>query len=425
MTKTRVIVFTRYPKPGKAKTRLIPELGSEGAAELSRQMTERTIVKGRLACERSDSSLEIRYEGGSEKKMRNWLGGGARFIPQGSGDLGQRMHRAFRHAFDQGVERVIIIGTDCPELNDGRIERALDFLIDHDLVIGPANDGGYYLIGLSKKAPELFSGITWGDNEVFDKTMGIAKSLKLKTYVMPPLSDIDRPEDLHIWDSILPTISVIIPTLNEEGNIGRTIDSIGAFNDVEVIVADGGSKDGTLRVASELDSKIVKAPAGRAKQMNVGARAAKGDIFLFLHADTILPSDYVWQIRRAFLDRRVIAGAFEFRFDGEGWPLRLLEMTTNFRSKKMQMPYGDQALFVREEAFWQIGAFPLMPLMEDFEFVRRIKRLGRIVTLPVPIITSSRRYKRRGPIKTTLFNQAIIAGYYLGLSPERLSRWYS
>lgn len=195
-----LIIFTRYPEPGKTKTRLIPALGADGAANLQRKMTEQTVTKVRQLSNRLNLSIEIRFAGGNYQLMAGWLGSGLRYQEQGEGNLGKRMARAFQTAFDAGIKEVVTIGIDCPGLNGEIIEHAFAELEGYDLVLGPAVDGGYYLIGLSVFVAQLFEGVNWGTAEVLAKTVAIAESLNLSVAYLPPLSDIDRPEDLSILD---------------------------------------------------------------------------------------------------------------------------------------------------------------------------------------------------------------------------------
>ncbi|MGB9619788.1 MAG: TIGR04283 family arsenosugar biosynthesis glycosyltransferase, partial [Armatimonadota bacterium] len=155
-----------------------------------------------------------------------------------------------------------------------------------------------------------------------------------------------------------------------------------------------------------------------------GAQAASGSILLFLHADTRLPERFDEHVRRALRQPRVVAGAFRLRIDGPEPALRLIEWGTYFRSRYLQMPYGDQALFLKAPIFHALGGFPDLPIMDDFVLVRRLRRLGRIVILPVPVVTSSRRWQELGVWRTTWINQKVIAGYYLGVAPRRLAQWY-
>ena len=243
-----------------------------------------------------------------------------------------------------------------------------------------------------------------------------------------------RSEDLSVWnhagdkvspDSSLPGISIVIPVINEEDAIGRALESTqGAKGMVERIVIDGGSHDGTVRKAHDLGARVIESTAGRSQQMNEGARAAKGDTLLFLHADTRLPPGYENHIHRILGRDGTVAGAFQLSIDDPFHGLRLIERLANFRSVRMGMPYGDQAIFLAKETFFRVGGFPEIPIMEDFELMRRLRRQGRIEIAPAPVLTSAQRYHEVGFFKTTLINQGIILAYLFGSSPERLSNWY-
>jgi len=426
----RLIIFTRYPEPGRTKTRLIPALGPEGAADLHRRMGEQTINWARELKSCSSIPVEVRYEGGNENLIRQWIGSDMPCFPQGNGDLGSRMTRAFHEAFAAGMNRVIIVGTDCPGLTAALLQRGFEALQFHDLVLGPAKDGGYYLIGLKRFTPRLFREIPWGTSEVLSKTLQFVHELKLRVFLLDPLDDVDRPEDLPIWEKFAtapsrpsPLISIIIPTLNEEKTISACLGGTQNAINVERIVADGGSRDRTVEVSRSCGATVIHSPKGRARQMNAGAQAAAGEVLLFLHADTCLPSGFASTVRHTLALPGIVAGAFEFRLDAPSPGLRLIERTTNWRSRRLQMPYGDQAIFVPAALFHEIGGFPDIPIMEDFEFIRRIKRKGRIHIVRQPAITSARRWHALGLWKTTLINQLIIIAYYLGIPPARIHRW--
>ncbi|MGQ4646650.1 TIGR04282 family arsenosugar biosynthesis glycosyltransferase [Lyngbya aestuarii] len=192
----RLIIFSRYPEPGKTKTRLIPLLGDEGAAQLQRQMTEQTLITAKTLKASNSLSVEVHFAGGDQQLMRDWLGSDVIYQQQGQGDLGRRMASAFQASFNAGMTRVVIIGTDCPDLKTQLIEQAFQALNQHDLVLGPAEDGGYYLIGLRRLINQLFIGISWGTSQVRQKTVEIAQKLNLAIAYLPVLNDIDRPEDL-------------------------------------------------------------------------------------------------------------------------------------------------------------------------------------------------------------------------------------
>jgi len=196
----RVIQFTRFPEPGSAKTRLIPVLGPERAAELHRQLTDHTLEQVKLLARDDAVAVEIRYTGGTREQMRDWLGRSFPIRSQGEGDLGIRMVRAFHSAFQEGGERVILVGSDCPGLSLNLMSQALDLLSQSDVVIGPAKDGGYYLIGLRREAPELFQDISWGTQTVLEQTLSRVEALGLSKVLLEERDDLDRPEDLHLWE---------------------------------------------------------------------------------------------------------------------------------------------------------------------------------------------------------------------------------
>ena len=202
IAKQHLIIFTRYPEPGKTKTRLIPALGTVGAANLQREMTEYTLSQVKQLQSICATSFEVRFAGGDLQLMQNWLGSDLLYQPQGEGDLGSRMARSLLSAFQSGAEKAMIIGTDCPGVNAQILANAEEQLHQCDLVLGPAIDGGYYLIGLQRPVPELFTNIDWGTAQVLQQTVNIAQTLNLSVIYLSPLADIDRPEDLPIWEKI-------------------------------------------------------------------------------------------------------------------------------------------------------------------------------------------------------------------------------
>jgi rSAM/selenodomain-associated transferase 1 len=198
--KEQVLVFTRYPQPGSTKTRLAKVLGNRGAAALQKKLTEKTLARVRQFLQKNRAAAAVYHEGGSREEMLQWLGPDLDYLAQPDGDLGQRLTGAFREAFGQGYFRVVIIGADCPDLLASHIEEAFSILRSQDLVIGPATDGGYYLIGLSRPEPALFAAIPWGAGNVLEKTLEIAEQKGLSLAQLETLSDVDRPEDLQHLD---------------------------------------------------------------------------------------------------------------------------------------------------------------------------------------------------------------------------------
>lgn len=187
----RLIIFTRFPSPGKTKTRLIPSLGSIGATLTQEKMTGYTIMQAKTflalhSHNKKDRSVEIRFAGGSTKMMKNWLGDSFIYREQGGGDLGDRMHRASKEALNEGVKKVVIIGCDCPEIDSELLIKAFSTLDNNDIVLGPATDGGYYLIGLKKPSPHLFSGVSWGSSKVLEQTKDIIEKSSHSLGKLPP-----------------------------------------------------------------------------------------------------------------------------------------------------------------------------------------------------------------------------------------------
>jgi uncharacterized protein len=211
-----LIIFTRYPEANHTKTRMIPLLGAVGAANLQRQMTEHTLATVKrlqvfinqtfVNPAFANVSVEVRFAGGNLQLMQAWLGDNLIYQPQGEGDLGDKMMRSLSDSFHAGAKKTIIIGTDCPGINSQLLNNAFAHLDNFDLTLGPAIDGGYYLIGLRLSVREvfreLFQNINWGTSQVFQQTVDIAQKLKLSSIYLQPLADVDRPEDLEIWEKV-------------------------------------------------------------------------------------------------------------------------------------------------------------------------------------------------------------------------------
>jgi rSAM/selenodomain-associated transferase 1 len=222
MKQKRVIIFTRFPEVGKCKTRLIPLIGAENATELHRRMTARTIsVCNEHACKDELCRVEIAYSGGTAELMTEIFGNGSYRI-QPEGNLGIKMFLCFENSFYEGFGSVIIVGSDCPEISAEILKHAFVYLQDHDLVLGPAKDGGYYLIGMNRPAECLFpEKMPWGTSLVLEETLEIAEKQKISYALLPELADVDRPEDLAgirnhplLGSLPKPLMATIIPTSN-------------------------------------------------------------------------------------------------------------------------------------------------------------------------------------------------------------------
>jgi rSAM/selenodomain-associated transferase 2 len=221
-----------------------------------------------------------------------------------------------------------------------------------------------------------------------------------------------------------PSFSIIIPTLNEEKNLKISVSSVGKRADAEIIVADGGSDDGTLKLAAGLPVKVVEARRGRARQLNAGALESTGEIIIFLHADSVLPLGWDKAVAATFADPRVAGGAFRLKVDSSRILLRLVAFGANLRTLLFHSPFGDQAIFVRRGIWEQMHGYADIPIMEDVEFIRRLKKCGRLKILRLPVTTSPRRWHAEGLLKTTLRNYCIQLAYKAGVPPEWLKLFY-
>lgn len=226
------------------------------------------------------------------------------------------------------------------------------------------------------------------------------------------------------------TISVVIPTLNEETILPHTLSYTLTLGFEQIVVVDGGSTDNTVVLSRTLflgrpGAEILSAPRGRARQMNEGAKACRGEGLLFLHADTLLPPHAKQLITKALADPRVAGGRFDVRFDSASPWAGVISALMNLRSRWTGIATGDQAIFVRRQVFEQLGGFADIPLMEDIEFSRRLKRAGRIAGLRETVTTSFRRWERQGPLRTITLMWTLRLLYWLGVSPHRLKDFYA
>jgi len=219
-------------------------------------------------------------------------------------------------------------------------------------------------------------------------------------------------------------LSVIIPTLNEEAVLATTLESVQrTAPGSEILVVDGGSHDRTVEVAGATPGvRTLSGPRGRGPQMNAGAAAAAGDVFLFLHADTHLPPDAGTLVASALADPRVAGGSFFLGFDS-GHPILWLSSIAS-RLNVRWATYGDQAFFFRRTVFEQVGGFAALPLFEDVDLQARVRRVGRCVKIQRPVTSSARRFLRVGVARQQVRNSLVLIAYHLGVSPVRLATWY-
>jgi rSAM/selenodomain-associated transferase 2 len=223
-------------------------------------------------------------------------------------------------------------------------------------------------------------------------------------------------------------ISVIIPVYCEQAVINQTIETVRSRiggDAVEIIVVDGQAERETLAAIHDVSVQKISSEKGRGRQLNRGAAIANGDVLVFLHADTVLPSTAFEKISGVMRDEGSVGGAFDLRIDSRRMAFRVIERVASLRSRLTRIPYGDQAIFIKASYFRTLGGFKEIPVMEDVELMQRIKRnRRRIAIFREPVMTSARRWEEEGLVFGTLRNWLLMILYLCGVAPERLARFY-
>lgn len=366
-------------------------------------------------------------------------------LPQIQKDnLGQRLQQTVSHLRKAGFNQICIIGSDAPTLPITHILSCQQQLESHDVVLGPASDGGIYLLGTKVELPDLTT-IPWSSHLVFNDLKALLEQQALRVAVGPSWYDVDTIADfkqlkndleattnarkkLHHWLQQLPRVSIVIPVINEGKHIKSRIEQLQKLHpSPEIIIVDGGSKDNTWHACDIAGTKRLQIKkANRAQQMNHGAALATGNILLFLHADCHLSQTAFTAMIDLLADPKIDGGCFRYHLaDTEkNWRYRWINFGVWLRGKFFKLPYGDQGYFVRKNIFNTIGPFKIIPLLEDVEWFTRLKKSNNIVILKEKLITSARRIQQRGWIRSSLINNLIVLLYACGVQPKYLARLY-
>ena len=219
-------------------------------------------------------------------------------------------------------------------------------------------------------------------------------------------------------------VSIIVPTLNEELVLEKTLTQFQQLSPHELIVSDGGSDDDTRNIAGRFSHRVITGSAGRALQMNVGADEATGDILLFLHADSRIEPESYRKMLQCMQNPKWIGGAFKLCIESGKWSLKLIALLANIRSKYFGLAYGDQGFFVRKEVFKDMNGFSPLPICEDLDFYHRLRKKGPVILLKEKAHTSPRRWIKEGILFTTARNTLIAVLFGLGFPPHILTKWY-
>lgn len=423
-----LIFFSKAPIDGLVKTRLSPHYSPKEANKIYTALLKDNyeMIKD------IDSSHFLFYSKGKLSDFPKEYST-LKAYPQEGDNIFQKMENALIKLFNEGYGKVVLIGGDIPELTPSLINEGFNALNDHDFVVGGSIDGGYYLIG-ARKIEKGFLPIDGKVETLIKKITDEGYSVKK----LRDLSDIDYPEDLrrvyfrgspptHLKNTLksLFKISIIVPIYNEIKNIERLQENLSPLLDkAEIILVDGGSNDGTL---DKIDKKfkLIHSEKGRAKQMNKGAEISTGDILLFLHSDSLLPKAPLEQIREVMRDH--LTGCFGIKFNSKSLLMKICQIISNHRIIDRKVMFGDQGIFIERDLFFDIGMFPDIPIMEDYQLSLTLKERNiKIGICKEKILTDDRRYPKDpiGKLRVMWKMNRLRKQYRDGVNIEYIAREY-
>lgn len=426
---TLILECAKYPVPGQVKTRLAVKLGNEEACRIYCKMAQGTHRELLKLQEQGQASIVVYADGADHHEISNWLQGAHDTWLQPKGDLGQRLEYAFCKAFGMGFHKVFAVGTDCPGLTAKKIQKAIGYLKRFDIAIIPSTDGGYVLIGTNSFQPNLFRNITWSSDAVFGQTLQHAKAKHLSVARLDPETDVDTAEDIKIFETVLrPDVSVIIPVLNNRWQLQETLHAFsctGNLGELEIIVVDGGSTDGSDDVARGFNIQLLRSAPGRAQQMNAGAQYARGHWLWFLHADCRPSPETIRKLSVFLHSADLLWGFFKQHISNPSFWFRFIETGNELRGRIAKLPYGDQGLIVRRDIFFQCGCFPQVPFLEDVLLSRRLSRICPPTAINYKIQIHPHHWKSLGPFFTTVRNLCTVFRLIImEQSPSNLLDYY-
>jgi uncharacterized protein len=427
-----LVIFMRYPEIGKVKSRLASSIGGEEAARVYEKLLRSTLgIVSDFKRERPEVAVYIYFTPQDKRDLiERSYSGPWQFLPQGDGNIGEKMCHAVQSLMSCGHQHVLVVGTDIIDLSTSDFHEAFDALDRGCAALGPAADGGFYLIGLDRPCPSVFDSDKWGTNDVYARTERLLRSEGFRLHTVRQRNDVDRAKDLERMrgDPVLESrISIIIPTLSEAQDLLPRL--LVPLQDMlwpedEIIVVRG--TPGIQQEMTEPGPRIrcVSSPVGRGEQLNRGASVAEGNVFLFLHDDCMPPPHFCHTVRKIVSVPRMSLGCFHLAFSPSSSPMDMIAAWANFRTRAFKLPYGDQGLFCRREVFEKMGGFKKRYLMEDVDLVKRSRRWGDLLICAEEVVASPQRYLSRGILRTSMLNHLIMLLYHLGVEDRRLYSLY-
>ena len=437
------IVFTRIPVENKTKTRLLPYYTGKQCVGLHTAMLKdmaETIKK-------LDTSIKtyIYYlPEGDQSILKDIFGEEAEYREQIGDSLGDKMYNAISEVLSEGTEMVSLCGTDIPELSSADVEKSFELLLRNDTVLFPTADGGYYLVGMKKTNKDIFDIEGYGGNTVFEKTVTKIEDLGLSLGVGAIHRDIDTKEDIKAYYELMYTdenfrkthtarflkenkkIAIIIPTYNEEETVESLQNQLENLRGrCEIVFVDGGSRDKTVELINTSKYRLLHSKKGRNNQMNLGAESVEADILFFLHCDSILPPNPLEEILDLMAKYR--AGCFGIAFKSFSPLMFICRYISNHRVFDRKVMFGDQGIIIDRDLFMEIGMYPDLPIMEDYQLSLTLKEKGiKLGMAKHRIYTSARRFKG-GPIRKLKLMwkmNRLRAKYRRGVDIEEISAMY-
>jgi rSAM/selenodomain-associated transferase 1 len=438
-----LLIFMKYPEAGKVKTRLGKDIGEEKASQIFQKLARRNLgIASDFRLAHGEVDLYLYYYPPEKKAELNKAYPGAwKFIPQAGRHLGEKMSAAFQYVFELGYRRAVLIGVDIADLTVIDSEEAFRGLEENQAVLGPSRDGGFYLIGMKSRFEKVFNFSSWSTPSVYERTLNCFRVSGRIVKILSMRTDIDRGEDLiDLKDKpfFQGQISIIIPFSGKIKRLATLIDILEAqlWPGDEIIIVKAhpqctvdlgkltcGKADwGPVSISSR--TCLVPAPRGRGIQLNRGSSLAKGDLLWFLHADSVPPFNFGYHIRKLTRSPELALGCFELSLGNKHIFLRLISNWANLRTKYLKLPYGDQGLFCSRHTFSTAGGFKRRFIMEDVDFVRACKKVGKLFIIPERLYSSPGRYLKRGILRASCENHLFMLLYFLGASDRRIYSLY-